>query len=112
MVIYADVLLAINFAVDYLIVKGACLFCGKKIKNSRAIISAAVGALSSLIVFFAIPEPAQCLELAGGQYDIHIIYQMVLAKDILNDFRIEHLEKFMEIYRVKHSLNIGHTNLK
>ena len=58
MVIYADVLLAINFAVDYLIIKGACLFCGKRIKGFRIIISSAVGAMSSLIVFFNMPNGA------------------------------------------------------
>lgn len=56
MVIYADVLLAINFAVDFLILKGASHFCGKRVKDHRLVLAAAVGASSSLIVFFNMPD--------------------------------------------------------
>ncbi len=52
MVVYADILLAINFAVDFVMLKGASHFCGKRIKNFRMILGAAVGAASSMIIFF------------------------------------------------------------
>lgn len=52
MVVYADILIAVNFAVDYLILKGASAFCGKRTKPFRLILSAALGAASSLALFF------------------------------------------------------------
>ena len=51
MVIYADILMAINFAVDYNLIKAASLYCGKRLENRRLVLAAAVGAISSLVIF-------------------------------------------------------------
>ena len=52
MAVYVDVLLAVNFAVDYLLLKAAVLFCGIRPKELRLSAAAALGGLSSLIIFF------------------------------------------------------------
>jgi len=58
MAVYVDVLLAVNFAVDYLLLKAAALFCGVRAKEPRLISAAALGAAGSLIIFFPPNSPA------------------------------------------------------
>ena len=51
MAVYVDVLLAINFAVDYLLLKAAAIVCGIFPKTLRLAAGAAAGAAASLIIF-------------------------------------------------------------
>lgn len=50
--IYIDVLFAVNFLVNILIVEGAAVIVGEETKWYRTLISSAVGALCSVLMFF------------------------------------------------------------
>lgn len=54
MVIYADVLIAVNLYINYFLIKGTALLLRRKIKPVRCILSSAVGALGSLAIM--LPE--------------------------------------------------------
>lgn len=54
--IYADILLTINLAVDYLLLFAAARLSGTEFRRLRGIASAAFGALYSLLIIFPMPE--------------------------------------------------------
>ncbi len=54
MVIYIDVLIAVNFYINYFLIRGASLLLRRTVTTKRCIISAAVGAVMSLVIF--LPE--------------------------------------------------------
>lgn len=49
--IYVDVLLAVNFLVDYLLLAAVQLLCGRQIQRKRLIVAAVIGAAGSLSIF-------------------------------------------------------------
>ena len=51
-VIYVDILLVINLAVDYLVLFGTARLAGAKFARLRGLLGAAVGALYSLVILF------------------------------------------------------------
>lgn len=51
MIVYVDVLLAVNFAVNFLLLRITALFCRKQPSSARLCAGAAVGALGALIIF-------------------------------------------------------------
>ena len=61
MAIYVDVLLAINFAIDFLILKAAAAVCGHYVKAKRLCFGAATGALSSFLIFCSLSWAAEFL---------------------------------------------------
>ena len=52
MTVYADVLFAVNMIVDYFLLRACGAFLHKKPKTPRIVLSAAVGGVSSLYIFF------------------------------------------------------------
>lgn len=52
MIVYVDVLIVVNFIVNYFLLLGASSASGRSINRIRIIFSAIFGALSSLIIFF------------------------------------------------------------
>ena len=52
MTVYADVLFAVNMIVDYFLLRACAAFLHKKPKTMRLILSAAVGGISSIYIFF------------------------------------------------------------
>lgn len=55
-VIYADILVTINLAVDYLVLFGTARLAGARFLRLRALLAAAVGALYSLCIIFPLPQ--------------------------------------------------------
>ena len=51
MTVYVDVLLIINFMIDFVLLRLAALFSGKRLITGRALLAAGLGALSSLVIF-------------------------------------------------------------
>lgn len=51
MIVYADILIVLNFIVDYLLLKGVSLLMRTNAKTFRIVLSALTGALSSLYIF-------------------------------------------------------------
>ncbi len=51
MVVYADVLIAVNFYINYFLIRGTSVLLRRKITSKRCIFAAAVGALMSLVIF-------------------------------------------------------------
>ena len=54
-VIYADVLLAINLAIDYLLLFGTARLAGAKFIRKKGLLAAVFGAVYSLSVIFDFP---------------------------------------------------------
>ena len=54
MTVYADVLFAVNMIVDYFLLRACAAFLHKKPKTMRLILSAAVGGISSIYIFFKV----------------------------------------------------------
>lgn len=50
-VIYVDVLVVLNYIINWFLLKSAARLCGQRIKGIKAIIAALVGAMASLIIF-------------------------------------------------------------
>lgn len=55
-VIYADILLVINLAVDYLVLFGTARLAGTQFARLRGLFGAAIGAVYSLIILFDLPR--------------------------------------------------------
>ena len=55
-VIYADILLVINLAVDYLVLFGTARLAGAQFARLRGIFAAALGAAYSLVILFPLPK--------------------------------------------------------
>lgn len=53
-VIYADVLIAVNYIINWLLLKGAARLAGQPVKGLRLVLSAAFGAATALLIF--VPE--------------------------------------------------------
>ena len=53
--IYADILLAINLAIDYLLLFGTARLAGAKFIRKKGLLAAAFGAVYSLSVLFDFP---------------------------------------------------------
>lgn len=60
-VIYLDILLAINLAVDYLVLFGTARLGGLRFERIKGLFAAAVGAVYSLIVIFNLPKAVTVL---------------------------------------------------
>ena len=60
----------------------------------------------------AVPQPAEPLELALGQNDIHILDTMCHTINVGDGIRSGRLQKIFEIHLVQHSLDVGQTNLE
>lgn len=54
MIIYADILLAVNLYINYFLVRGTALLLRRKIKPLRCVLAAAVGAAGALVIL--LPE--------------------------------------------------------
>ena len=52
--VYVDVLLAVNFAVDYLMIKAASIFCGVSLHRARILLAAVIGAAFRAKILLAI----------------------------------------------------------
>jgi hypothetical protein len=50
-VIYADILLVINLAVDYLVLFGTARLAGARFERLRGFLAAVIGAVYSLVIF-------------------------------------------------------------
>ena len=61
MIVYADILIVLNFIVDYLLLKGVCVLLGEKPKTLGLVFSAFIGAFSSLYIF--IPQTSIVFEV-------------------------------------------------
>lgn len=55
-IIYADILIVINLAVDYLVLFGTARLAGTQFLRLRALVAAAIGAGYSLCVLFPLPQ--------------------------------------------------------
>lgn len=51
MIVYVDILITVNFMIDFIIIRLAALFAGVRISSLRCAFGAFIGALSSLVVF-------------------------------------------------------------
>lgn len=60
-VIYADILLTVNLAVDYLLLFAAARIAGVEFRRLYGLLGAAVGSLYSLIIFLDLPSAALVL---------------------------------------------------
>lgn len=54
MIVYVDVLIALNFVVNYLLLAVSARMCGERAPTGRVLLAAAVGGVSSLVIF--LPE--------------------------------------------------------
>ena len=52
MIVYVDVLLALNIYVNFFLIKATAKLTSEKIKTSRLILSSLGGSLFSLLIFF------------------------------------------------------------
>lgn len=67
MVVYIDVLLAVNLYINYFLIRGAALLLRCSISARRCLLAAAVGAVCSLVILLpALPFWANALIKAGG----------------------------------------------
>ena len=55
-IIYADILIVINLAVDYLVLFGTARLAGTQFLRLQALVAAAIGAGYSLCVLFPLPQ--------------------------------------------------------
>lgn len=51
MIVYVDVLITLNFVVDYLLLVLSARMCGGRVRRVRTLLAAAIGGVSSLIIF-------------------------------------------------------------
>ncbi len=54
MKVYADILICVNMIIDYFLIKLTAIFCRQSVKRRRLLIGAALGGVSSLLIF--LPE--------------------------------------------------------
>ncbi len=72
-VIYVDVLLVINFIINYLLILGSGRLAGRQIKSTRLIVASLFGAFSSLVIF--LPFMGTVL---GGFFKLFVSITMVI----------------------------------
>ena len=68
MVIYADILLAVNWWIDFLLLLGVRRALGGGVKNWRLALAALIGAVSSFVLFLPplSPPPSSGFAAAAG----------------------------------------------
>ncbi len=99
MVVYADVLMLVNFVVDYFLISLSSRFLQKKVRLWRLLLSAAVGGVFSLYIF--LPQSNFLLELT-----IHILICAILCLIALG---FENAKNFLRSVTVLFLVNFAYS---
>ncbi len=94
MIIYADVLIVLNLLVDYFLVLASGKILSKKVKTIRALLSAFLGAISSLYIF--LPQLSFFAELS---FKISVCLIMTAVAFGISSFK-QYLKSFLVLFLV------------
>lgn len=101
MVIYADILMLLNFLVDYFIIAATKHILRRKVGSVRTILGAAVGAVGSLYIFLPV-----------SSYILDFLFKLIICCiSVFAVFGFKSLKNFTKAFLVLTSVNCGYAGI-